>query len=189
MRIFQPRSPVPTSLRQSRPRLSLRGELVLAALPTATVLAMLALVHVLSAQPLLTASLGASAFLIYLDPEHAANRMEALIASQALAVVLGWATYALFGGGYLSAALALLGTIVGMVTMDLVHPPAISTALVFALRTGSVSNVVLFIAALGVTVVLIVLQRAATWAVARMDHTDRSSRTDRDVRSTPSSDT
>ena len=178
--IYQPRPPVPTSLRQARPRLSLHRELALAALPTATVLAMLALVHTLSAQPLLTASLGASAFLIYLDPDHAANRMEALVASQVLAVVLGWGTYALFGGGYLAAALALIGTIVGMVTMDLVHPPAVATALVFALRTGSASNVVLFVAALGVTVVLIALQRAATWALQRMDP---------DVRSTPSSDT
>jgi CBS-domain-containing membrane protein len=172
--------PVPTSLRQSRPRLSLRGELVLAALPTATVLAMLALVHTLSAQPLLTASLGASAFLIYLDPEHVANRIEALIVSQLLALVLGWGTYALFGGGYLAAALALVGTIFGMVVMNLVHPPAIPTALVFALRTGNASNVVLFVVALGITLVLIALQRAATWIVARME---------RRVRSTPSTGT
>lgn len=160
-------APSPISLRRSRARLSLRGELALAALPTATVLGVLAVVHALTQQPLLTASLAASAFLIYLDPEHGANRVEALVVSQTLAVALGWGAYAIFGPGYLATAVALVGTIFGMVAMDLVHPPAVATAMSFALRSGTVSNVVLFLLALGITVILIVLQRAATWALIR----------------------
>ncbi len=46
-----------------RRRLNLRGEFALALLPTATVLAVLALVEALSRQRLLFASLAASAFL------------------------------------------------------------------------------------------------------------------------------
>jgi len=78
-----------------------------------------------------------------------------------------------------------------------VHPPAVATAMSFALRTGSVSNVVLFLLALGITVVLIVLQRAATWALIRfrdeiegVDDEAGEAVDDGDaVRSTPSSGT
>lgn len=178
-------APSSPSLRRSRERLSLRGELTLAALPTVTVLGMLAVVHILSAQPLLTASLAASAFLIYLDPEHGANRVKALVVSQMLAVGFGWAAYALLGGGYVGTGVALVGTILGMVILDVVHPPAVSTALAFALRTGSVSNVLLFALALGITALLIVLQRAATWAMVRFRGGDGHGV----VRSTPPSDT
>ena len=160
-------SPAPETMRRSRERLSLRGELVLAALPTATVLAVLALVHAVTAQRLLTASLASSAFLIYLDPEHGANRVRALVVSQLLAVALGWTMYAAIGAGYAATAIALVGTILGMVLADAVHPPAVATAMSFSMRTGDVSNVVLFLLALGITVVLIVLQRGALWMLTR----------------------
>ena len=51
-------------------RLRLREELLLAVLPTATVLLTLAVVEKLGRQHLLCAALASSAFLIYLDPEH-----------------------------------------------------------------------------------------------------------------------
>lgn len=47
-------------------RIGLKGELLLAAMPTLTVLLVLALVEALSNQRLLFASLASSAFLIYL---------------------------------------------------------------------------------------------------------------------------
>ncbi|MBV8886644.1 MAG: hypothetical protein JO235_21975, partial [Chroococcidiopsidaceae cyanobacterium CP_BM_RX_35] len=62
--------PVEGANRSLRSRLDLKGELVLAAAPTLTVLGVLALVEVLSRQRRLFASLAASAFLIYLDPQH-----------------------------------------------------------------------------------------------------------------------
>lgn len=160
-------TPSSSVLRRSRERLSLGGELTLAALPTLTVLGMLALVHVLTTQRVLFTSLASSAFLIYLDPEHGTNRMRALIVSQLLAVTLGWIAYTTLGGGYAATAVALVGTILGMVLLDVVHPPAAGTAMSFALRTGDVSNVVIFALALGITAVLIVMQRTATWVILR----------------------
>jgi hypothetical protein len=62
-----------------RQRLSIKGELLLAFLPTAIVLLMLALVEVLSEQRLLFASLASSTFLIYLDPYHGTNQIRATI--------------------------------------------------------------------------------------------------------------
>lgn len=65
--------PIEGANRALRSRLDLKGELLLATAPTVTVLGVLALVEVLSRQRLLFASLAASAFLIYLDPQHGAN--------------------------------------------------------------------------------------------------------------------
>jgi CBS-domain-containing membrane protein len=159
--------PAPKALRSARQRLSVRGELALAALPTATILGMLALVEALTEQRLLFASLASSAFLIYLDPEHGANRLRALVGSQLLACVVGWICYSTLGAGYTSAGVALVITIVLMILWDVVHPPAVSTAMSFALRAGEASNLALFVLALGITVVLVILQRVATWAIVR----------------------
>ncbi len=154
-------------LRDRRRRIGLRGELLLAVMPTATVLAVLALVEVLSHQRLLYASLASSAFLIYLDPENAVNSVRTLVASQLAAALLGLATYLAVGPGYLSGGLAMVATIVLMIVFDVMHPPAVSTALGFALRAGDESNLLLFGLAVGVTAVLVLLQRAATWVLAR----------------------
>jgi len=159
--------PSPPALRRARERLSFRGELALAALPTLTVLGVLAAVEALTTQRLLFASLASSAFLIYLDPEHGTNRVRALLVSQTLAALLGWGAYAALGGGYAAAALALVGTIVSMIALDVVHPPAVATAMSFALRAGDASNLALFALALGITIVLVCLQRAAVWALVR----------------------
>lgn len=154
-------------MRHARARLPLGGELALAALPTATVLVMLALVEALTAQRLLFASLASSAFLIYLDPEHGTNRVRALVLSQALAAALGWALFAAFGPGYVAAGGALVATILLMVLLDVVHPPAVATAMSFALRAGDASNLALFGLALGIVAILVVLQRAAVWTILR----------------------
>lgn len=159
--------PSPPALRRARRRLTLGGELALATLPTATVLVMLAVVEALTEQRLLFASLASSAFLIYVDPEHGANRVRALVGAQLFASVAGWGAYVLLGGGYLSAGSALVATIVLMIVTDLVHPPAVATAMSFALRAGQASNLALFMLALAVTAVLVVLQRVAVWAVIR----------------------
>ncbi|MDF1501346.1 HPP family protein [Roseisolibacter sp. H3M3-2] len=160
--------PSSAGLRRQRRRLPLRNELALAALPTATVLGVLSLVEALTMQRLLFASLASSAFLIYLDPEHGTNRVKALVLSQSLAAGLGWLTFVTLGAGYAGAALALVGTILGMVLLDVVHPPAVATAMSFALRAEEASNLVLFALALAVTVVLIGLQRVAVWSLLRL---------------------
>ncbi|HEX8395562.1 MAG TPA: HPP family protein [Longimicrobium sp.] len=153
--------------RAARRRLPLRGELALAALPTATVLLVLLLVQMLTEQRLLFASLASSAFLIYMDPEHGTNRVRTLLIAQMSAASLGLAGFLAFGPGYPAAALAMTATILLMIVTDAVHPPAVSTALSFSLRAGPESNLALFALAVGITAVLVVLQRAAVWTLAR----------------------
>lgn len=159
--------PIKGADRELRRGIGVRGELILAVLPTATVLIVLGLVEALSQQRLLFASLASSAFLIYLDPQHGMNSVRTLVTAQALGAVLGWAAYATLGPGYLGAGSAMVAMITLMIVLDVVHPPAVATALSFALRAGDASNIALFGLAIGVTAVLIVLQRATVWMLGR----------------------
>ncbi len=61
----------------------------------------------------------------------------------------------------------MVATIVLMILLDAVHPPAVSTSLGFALRAGDADNLTIFAMAVGITAVLVLLQRAAVWVLGR----------------------
>ncbi len=164
--------PGSSTTRRLRQRLTLRSELLLALLPTLTVLAMLWLLEALSNQRLLFASLASSAFLIYLDPEHGTNAVRTLVLSHVLAAVLGAVVVTLFGAGYLAGSLAMIVIILLMVLLDIVHPPAVSTALSFAFRGEDERTILLFAFALAMIAVRVVLQRSVLWLFKRL-HTQR----------------
>lgn len=151
-----------------RKRIGLKGELMLALMPMATVLLVLALVEALSSQRLLFASLASSAFLIYLDPEHAANQVRTLLLAQIGSAATGLLCYQLFGPGYLSGGLAMTLAIGLMIATDAMHPPAVSSALSFGLRSGDASNLLLFCMAAGITALLVAMQRMALWTLRRL---------------------
>lgn len=130
-------------------------------------LLVLALVEAVSSQRLLFASLASSAFLIYLDPGHSVNQARTLILAQMGAALIGMLAYLALGPGYLSAGMAMIAAIVLMIVLDTVHPPAVATALSFGLRAGDASNLALFGLALGITVVLLGLQRLMQYLVLR----------------------
>lgn len=150
-----------------RQRLGLKNELLLALMPSVTVLAVLGLVEILSNQRLLFASLASSAFLIYLDPGHDVNQVRTLVIAQIGAALLGLLSFVVLGPGYVSGGVAMVLAIVGMILLDVMHPPAVSTALSFGLKAGDESNVVLFTLAVAITACLVVLQRLAVWLVRR----------------------
>lgn len=158
--------PIEGARRSLRRRLDLKGELVMALLPTVTILTVLAMVEVLSRQRLLFASLASSAFLIYLDPQHGTNTIRTLITSQILAATIGLVTFLIFGPGYVSAGSAMVILIVLMILLDAVHPPAVSTSLSFAFRTGKESNLILFGLAVAVIALLVVMERIMLWFLA-----------------------
>ena len=168
----QPREavdPLADAPRAARRRLGLRGELALALLPTAAVLVNLALLEWLSQQRLLFASLASSAFLIYLDPLHITNTLRKLAPAHVLAATIGLLAYLMLGHGYAAAAPALMVTILLLIALDIVHPPAVSTSLIFALRSGAENEFMLFgLALAAVIVTLVLLQRAVVWLLARM---------------------
>ena len=154
--------------RPSPGRLGLGSELALALLPTLTIFAVLLLVGSFSNQKLLYGSLASSAFLIYLDPGHKTNGVRTLVLAQGLGAITGYGFRAGFGETYLAAGLAMVATIVGMILLDAVHPPAVSTALGFAFRSGPESNLALFAGAVGLIALLVGLQRASTWILRRL---------------------
>ncbi|HEY9604788.1 MAG TPA: HPP family protein [Allocoleopsis sp.] len=158
--------PIEGARRSLRRRLDLKGELILALLPTAIVLTVMGLVEVLSRQRLLFASLASSAFLIYLDPQHGTNTIRTLIISQMLAATIGWVTFLFLGPGYMAAGIAMVLAIVLMILLDAVHPPAVATSISFAFRAGNESNWVLFGLAVGITTMLVVMERLALWFLA-----------------------
>lgn len=162
--------PIKGARRSLRRRLNLKGELILALLPTVIILIVLGLVEVLSRQRLLFASLAASAFLIYLDPQHGTNTIRTLVISQMLAAVIGWGTHEIFSGGYLSGGSAMIIVIVLMILLDAVHPPAVATSLSFAFRAGNERNLVLFGLAVGIIATLVVLEKLTLWLLARFAH-------------------
>jgi CBS-domain-containing membrane protein len=162
--------PVEGARRPKRRRLSLRDEFLLALLPTLTVLLVLGLVEMLSRQRLLFASLAASAFLIYLDPEHGTNTIRTLIIAQMLAAVIGLILYLVLGPGYIAGGSAMVITITLMILLDAVHPPAVATSLIFAFRAGDESNLILFGLAVIVTAALVGLEQMALWMPARTNH-------------------
>ena len=116
---------------------------------------------------MLFASLASSAFLIYLDPKHSTNNVRTLVISQVLSALIGFGAFFIFGPGYLSAAAAMVASIVAMVTLDAVHPPAVSTALAFGFRSSNAGNLLLFGLSVFLIVLLVGLQRASLWMLAR----------------------
>jgi CBS-domain-containing membrane protein len=142
--------------------------MVLATAPTVVVLGVLALVEVLSRQRLLFASLASSAFLIYLDPQHGTNTVRTLVISQLMAATIGFMAYSFLGSGYISGGTAMVVTIVLMILLDVMHPPAVATSLSFALKAGNENNLVLFGLAVGITALLAELQRIAVWLLTHL---------------------
>ena len=152
-----------------RRRLSWRGELLLATMPTAVVLGVMLFVEALSNQRILFASLASSAFLIYLDPHHATNRVRTLVLAQLMAAGAGFAAFVLLEkSAYASGAAAMIVTIALMVIFDLVHPPAIGTTLAFAFRAKDANNVTIFILAVFVTAALVAVQKGTSWLMLRL---------------------
>jgi CBS-domain-containing membrane protein len=141
-------------------RLSVREELLLALLPTATVLPIIGVIEAFGGHHLLCASLASSAFLIYLDPEHQMNGVRTLVVSQMTAAGIGWMMWLLLGGGYAASASAIPLAILLMILLNAVHPPAVSTALAFAMHVDPHGSLILFAIAVGITAILVLLQRA-----------------------------
>ncbi len=145
----------------------LLGELALALPPTLVVLASVFLLESFRHQRLLFASLASSAFLIYRDPNHPMNNVRVMVTAHLVGVALGVGAALALGAGYRAGAVAMAGTIITLVLLNAVHPPAISTALGFAFFPQQDRAAGFFVLALVMLAVLVVLQRTAAWIVRR----------------------
>ena len=76
----------------------------------------------------------------------------------------------MIGPSYGAGAAAMVVTTFVMIVLDAVHPPAAATALAFAFRTGDERNFLLFTLALGLVVILVVLQTVTVRVLTRLRH-------------------
>ncbi len=155
----------------------LRGELLLAVPPAITVLGALFFVEALTEQRVLFASLASSAFLIYHSPLHPMNSVRRMVTAHLMGVAAGVAAAFLFGPGYPASGAAMVVTAMLVVLLDVVHPPAISTALGFAFFAEQGRAAGVFLLALGMLAALVVLQRVAVWIARRIDTQAQQRRT------------
>jgi len=139
--------------------LSRQQKLSLAILPTAVVILMVGGLQVMSEQCLVFTSLASSVFLVYLDYEHPTNRIRTFLLAQGIAALLGFCTVALLGTGVLAAGAATILTIVALIALDAIHPPAMSTVLSFAFHANSLKTLAIFGVAMGGIASLFVLQK------------------------------
>ena len=129
----------------------------LAVVSIATVLSVLAVIFVvqeLARRPILVASLGSSAFLLFFQPRNEVNNFRPLVFGHLLAAATGYGANLLFPEPYLSVAGGLAVTVLLLTGLRLVHPPAISTSLVFAYRPEQAEAIVTFGLTLAVVVAL-----------------------------------
>lgn len=162
-------TPIEGAQRPPRRKLDLKDEFVLALLPTVTILIVLGLVEVLSRQRLLFGSLAASAFLIYMDPEHSTNTVRTLVIAHVIAAVAGLIGYLIFGSGYLAGGSAMIATVLVMLLLDAIHPPAIASSLTFAFRADAEKTAVLFGLALSLIVILVLMEHVTLRLLARFN--------------------
>jgi CBS-domain-containing membrane protein len=140
-----------------RSRYDLKTEAKLALMPTITIGVILLLMSRYANGQLFFTSLASSAFLVYLDPKHPFNSLATLFIAQIAAALIGIGGMQLIGPGYAAALLAMAGIIIFMLVFDVMHPPAVSTALSFAFISGRVLP--LFFICLCLLTFLIILQK------------------------------
>ncbi|MDP9476964.1 MAG: HPP family protein [Actinomycetota bacterium] len=166
----------PREVRQRAPRRGgLKGELALAALPTLTVLAVFFLVQVFTQQTFLFASLASSAFLIYKEPENGMNQVKTLVPAHLTAAVVGLGTFFVFGEGLLAGGVSMALTIALLVTLGIVHPPAVSSSLAFAFRAHQESEFVIFLLAVFMVAALFIIERFTVVLLHRYERRMRES--------------
>ena len=156
--------------REHRSWREIAREFLLALLPTLTVLATFALVARYAEHRLLFASLASSAFSIYISPAHRMNRVRTLLLAQGGAALIAYGASALFGPSYAVAGACVVLAIALMVLLDVMHPPAVSTALSFGFTASKPSGLVIFAIALGMLILLVLLQRAMHNVLHRGSH-------------------
>lgn len=148
-------------------RFDIKTELALALLPTTIIILVLMLLEAFSKQQMLFSSLASSAFLIYLDPKHPTNRVRTLTIAQMSAAFIGFVMYILIGPGYLSAAISMIISIIVMIVTGAMHPPAVSSALIFAFEYTRINTLLMFFMAVVLLVLLIGMQRISIWIIRR----------------------
>ena len=151
-------------------RFDVKTETILALMPAIMIMSVLMLLETFSKQQLLFSSLASSAFLIYLDPKHPTNSLRTLTIAQVSAALIGYIVFLILGAGYLSAAVSMVLAVTLMILLNAMHPPAVSSALIFAFQYTEPNTLLLFTFAVFLLVMLVILQRVSLWLVKKYEN-------------------
>ncbi len=151
-------------------RYDLQTDVLLALMPASVMVGVLLLLNLFGKQEVLFSSLASSTFLIYLDPQHPANSVRTLIIAQLSAAAISYLVYIVIRAGYTSAAISMIIAIAVMIIAKAMHPPAVSTALVFAFQQTKPNTLLMFFFAVCLLVILIILQRASLWLIKQSEN-------------------
>jgi hypothetical protein len=83
-----------------------------------------------------------------------------------MAATIGLVTYLILGPSYLSGGSAMVATIVLMIVLDSVHPRSRHLTELCIARWKE-NNLVLFGLAVGITAILVVIERLTLWLLTR----------------------
>jgi len=150
-------------------RYDLQTDILLAVMPAAIIITVLILLDNFGRQAILFSSLASSAFLIYLDPKHPTNTVRTLLIAQLSASLIGYLTFLIMGAGYISAAISMIIAINVMLLSKAMHPPAVSTALMFVFLHAKPNILLMFFFAVVLLAMLLGLQRASLWLRKRSE--------------------
>ena len=151
-------------------RYDLQTDVLLALMPASVMEGVLLLLNLFGKQEALFSSLASNAFLIYLNPQHPANSVRTLIIAQLSAAAIGYLVYIVMGAGYTTAAISMIIAIAVMIIAKAMHPPAVSTALVFAFQHTKPNTLLMFFFTVCLLVILVVLQSVSVWLIKRSEN-------------------
>ncbi len=134
--------------------LSQQRIIVVSSATVGTILAVLFVAQDVAKQPVLITSLASSSFLLYYQPLNEINRFRPLVFSHVISSLIGYIASLIFPVPYISAAVCITLSVIAMLAFRIVHPPAVSTSLVFSYRPHEATALLTFFLTLMVVVIL-----------------------------------
>ncbi|WP_426119501.1 HPP family protein [Kocuria sp. LHG3120] len=144
----------PERMRRSDPEADWKRVAMVGAATVITVVLMIVVVEQIARQAVLVTSLAASTFLLYYQPLHRMNRFVPVVGGHLIAAGVGFLSDKFIPGGTLAPAVAITVTVAALAGLRIIHPPAVSTSVVFAYRPHEVSALLTFSLTLVVVVAL-----------------------------------
>lgn len=112
--------------------------------------------------PLLIASFGASAVLLYGVPTAPMARPRNVLGGHSISALIGVTCFQLMGNGWLSMTLAVTLAIIAMLLTDTTHPPGGATALVCVMQNADYSFILMPVLS-GALILLICAKAVNHW--------------------------
>lgn len=144
----------PERMRRSDPEADWRRVTAVSAATVITVVLMIVVIEQIAEQAVLVTSLAASTFLLYYQPLHRMNRFVPVVGGHLIAAGAGFLADEVIPSSTVALAVAITVTVVTLASLRIIHPPAISTSVVFAYRPHDASALLTFSLTLAVVVAL-----------------------------------